>query len=405
MPIVKLSHNFIAHNLQCPEGKNRIEWCDSETRGLLIDVRATNQGVGTYFVRYKNHASRTSYVKLGHTSDISLAEARKQAKTLKAEIALGSDPSAEKKARKAIPTFSEFFEDHYLPYVKPRKRSWKRDEELYRLRIKKVFGHLRLNQISRQQVQLFHTDLRDEGLAPATCDHHIKLMKHVLNLAIDWEMLTEKNPVARVPLFAVDNKVERYLDEAELERLLDVLHTDQNRSVCLIAMFLMATGCRLNEALQATWGQIDKQNRVWRIPASNSKSKRVRSAPLNDSAMDILSQLNTEGSFEYLFVNLKTKRPYSTIMKVWTRLRNKAGLTLRLHDLRHFHASSLVCSGVPIYEVKSILGHANIVTTERYCHLNNKVLERASKSIDVILKSASKISSEVQPPATPETGS
>lgn len=402
---IKLTTSFIASSLSCPPEKHRIEYCDTDVPGLLIEVRATNQGSGTYYLRYKNNAAKTCYQKLGRTTDVSLADARKQAKAIKAQIALGSDPAAEKKARKAVPTFSEFFEDHYLPYVKPRKRSWKRDEQLYRPRIKKVFGHLRLNQISRQQVQTFHTDLLAEGLAPATCDHHIKLMKHAMNLAIDWELLTEKNPVARVPLFAVDNKVERYLDEAELERLLAVLRTDENRAVCLIAMFLMATGCRLNEALQAKWDQIDKQNRVWRIPASNSKSKRVRSAPLNDSAMEILSQLNTEGGFEYLFVNLRTKRPYTTIMKVWARLRNKAGLTLRLHDLRHFHASSLVCSGVPIYEVKSILGHANIVTTERYCHLNNKVLARASKSIDVILKSASKISSEVQQAAAPETGS
>jgi len=46
-----------------------------------------------------------------------------------------------------------------LPYVKSRKRSWLRDEELYRLGIKKVFGGKRLNQIIRQQLQTFHTAL------------------------------------------------------------------------------------------------------------------------------------------------------------------------------------------------------------------------------------------------------
>jgi len=118
-----------------------------------------------------------------------------------------------------------------------------------------------------------------------------------------------------------------------------VLRTDENRPVCLIAMFLLSTGARLNEALQATWSQIDKENRVWRIPASNSKSKRVRSEPLNDSALDILNQLDTTGIFDHLFINRQTEEPYTTIHKVWGRLRKLAGLPkIRIHDLRHQYA-------------------------------------------------------------------
>lgn len=36
-----------------------------------------------------------------------------------------------------------------------------------------------------------------------------------------------------------------------------------------------------NEALRATWAQIDRDNRVWRIPTSNQKSKKAWSVPLN----------------------------------------------------------------------------------------------------------------------------
>ena len=69
-------------------------------------------------------------------------------------------------------------------------------------------GHKWLNQIARQQIQSFHTALMAEALAAATCNHHIKLIiKHSLNLAIDWEML-DINPAARVPLFPEDKKVE-----------------------------------------------------------------------------------------------------------------------------------------------------------------------------------------------------
>ena len=55
----------------------------------------------------------------------------------------------------------------------------------------------RLNQITRQQIQSFHTDFKGQGLSASTCNHYIKLIKHSLNLAIDWDML-ETNPAVRI---------------------------------------------------------------------------------------------------------------------------------------------------------------------------------------------------------------
>jgi len=52
-----------------------------------------------------------------------LDEARSRAKTLKAQITLGSDPRGEAAARKAVLTFDEFFQDHYMPHAKVHKRS------------------------------------------------------------------------------------------------------------------------------------------------------------------------------------------------------------------------------------------------------------------------------------------
>jgi integrase len=77
----------------------------------------------------------------------------------------------------------------------------------------------------------------------------------------------------------------------------------------------------------------------------NSKSKRIRSVPLNDTAIGILSRLDTVGADGYLFINTQTGKPYTTIMKVWSRLRSKAGLPqLRIHDLR---AGSRTVIGTP----------------------------------------------------------
>lgn len=47
---------------------------------------------------------------------------------------------------------------------------------------------------------------------------------------------------------------------------------------------------------------------------------------------------------------------------------------MRIHDLRHTYASTLVNNGVPLYDVQKLLGHAHIRTTERYAHLKQERL-------------------------------
>jgi len=389
--IIKMTQQLIDNSLQTYAKSRRVELVSDERSGLYVEVRSSSNGQGTYYFRYKDQGGKSCHQKIGRTVDISLADARRKVKELRAEIALGADPRAEDKARKAVITFDTLFNDHYLPYVKQRKRSWDRDEELYRLRIKDVFGAKRLNQVTRLQIQTFHSSLLESKLAAASCNHHIKLIRHMLNLAVEWEML-DKNPASRIHMFAEDNKVERYMNDQQLANLLEVLRTDLSRSVCLIAMFLLATGCRLNEALSACWSQVDKDKRVWRIPASNSKSKRMRPVPLNDTALDVLNQLNTEGVYEHLFINKKTKKPYVNIAKVWEKLRSKAGLPhLRLHDLRHQAASNLINSGSSLYVVQQILGHSDPSVTQRYSHLSMKTLNEASDNASAIIKKATKV--------------
>ncbi len=388
MPIIKLTQPFINNELHCPEGKARIEYCDSELPGLYVEVRKSSPGQGTYYLRYKDSKGKTCHQKISKTNEMTLVEARKAVKTLKSEINLGADPRGEEKAKRAVLNYSDFFEQHYMPYVKVRKRSWKTDLGFHRLRLKAEFGDLRLNQITRQHIQTFHTRMSDEGLAAATSNHYLKLLKHSLNLAIDWDML-DINPASRIPLFFEDNQVENLLSDEQLERLMMVLKTDENRNVCLIAIFLLSTGVRLNEALQAKWSQVDQKNRVWRIPASNSKSKRTRAVPLNDSALDVLNQLTTRDRYENLFVNFQTQLPYTTISKVWGRLRTKAGLPhLRIHDLRHQFASFLVNSGQTLFMVQQILGHSSPAVTQRYSHLSTKSLQEAANTASIMINGA-----------------
>lgn len=387
MPIVKLTQEFINNSLTCPAGKKRYEFCDFQQRGFIVIISPLSKG-GTYFVRYKNNFGKTSYIKIACTKDMSLTDARKKAKLLKLEIANGADPANEKRVQKAVLTLSEFYEQHYKFYAAVHKRSAHSDHQLYTCRLESRFGHLRLNQITKTMIIGFHSELRESGLAGATCDNYVKFMRHAFNLAIEWDMLKE-NPASGVKLFNLDNKVEHYLDANELERLMYALQNGANRPVCLIIMLALSTGARQNEILSATWSQINRGTRTWKIPALNSKSKKARSVPLNDSALDIINQLDTEGEFEYLFVNRLTGKPYKSIFKAFNKIRIQAGLPhFRAHDCRHAFASFLVNSGRTLYEVQKCLGHSTSKVTERYSHLSSATLQEAANTASVIINAA-----------------
>jgi site-specific recombinase XerD len=324
-------------------------------------------------------------MKLGRTTDIDLDEARKRAKTLKAEIILGKDPRADEKAKKAVPTFDEFFREHYLPHAKVHNRGWKKKSQMYDLRLKGAFGNKRLDQIKRHEVSSWHISLREDGLSPAYSDRFLALLRHALNMAVEWEML-EKSPARSIKFFNIDNRIQRFLDDDELKRFLSVLATDKNRTVCLIVLFLLSTGARLNEALKAKWKDLDTAARMLRIPASNSKSKKVRSVRLNDSALEVVAQLNTEDTFDYLFINRKTGKPYTTIHKTFKRLTAESDLKQwSPHMCRHQYASFLINSGRSLYEVQMALNHSSPVLTQRYAHLSTKSLQEAADSASTII--------------------
>lgn len=317
MSVVKLTQEGIS-KLRCPEGKRSIQVCDSQHRGLLLEIRRTSANRPTWYVRYKDPSKRTRYVNLGHFPSVSLSQARQLAQITQAEIRLGKDPRAEEDAKKAVPTFSTFFEEEYLPFAKTRKRAWAKDEEYYRLRIKSVLGNVKLDCISRKQIQDLHTSIRTSGLASSTADHYLKLIKRVLGLAHSWGVTTE-NISKGLPLYMEDNTVENYLNDDELKRLMSVLQTDRNRTICLIVILLLCTGVRKNEALLAEKKYISMDTRVWRIPASSAKAKKMRLLPLSDAAMDVLRQAyadsDSDNDSEYVFINKRTGKPYTTIPK------------------------------------------------------------------------------------------
>ena len=152
-----------------------------------------------------------------------------------------------------------------------------------------------------------------------------------------------------------------------------------------IIPFLLLTGARKGEALNAEWSHVDMDKRTWVVPIS--KNGRPRFITLSNGALKLLIEVRAFireklGNNPYIFPNISTGKPYKQIFYPWDLARRRAGLTdVRIHDLRHSFASILVNQGMTIYDVKELLGHSNITTTQRYAHLSkDRLLEAASKA-------------------------
>lgn len=387
---VKLTQKYIDNPPPVPAGKAKVEHCDSALPGLLFEQRLANSEWGSYRLRYKSNG-RTAYITLGKSCEISLVLAREQAKNMKAQIQLGADPQAEARARKAVLTWDQYMETIYIPHVKAHLRSWKNLVSLNDKYLSPAIGHLALDRISLQAAQTLHRDMVEvHQLSPASADHLAKLLRQTLRYAVRLELIAS-SPVSKIRLLNVDNREERLMSKKELSRLISALNKEENKTFSLVVKFLLFTGARVSEALNARWTDIDRDQKTWKILAMNSKSKTRRAIALSDSAIAVLDQLKTEGKSEWLFTSTRGGGRLTTISKRWGKFRSRKDVDLpstRLHDLRHMHASMLINSGHSLYVVQQALGHSDPKVTARYSHLSTATLQAAANSVGAYVENA-----------------
>jgi integrase len=102
--------------------------------------------------------------------------------------------------------------------------------------------------------------------------------------------------------------------------------------------------------------------------------------PLSHKALNLLQEMKNDARTNYLFPGKVPGQPLQEIKKGWDTIRKKAGLPdVRLHDLRHTHASHLVSSGLSLSIVGKLLGHTQASTTQRYAHLADEPLRQAAE--------------------------
>ena len=220
----------------------------------------------------------------------------------------------------------------------------------------------------------------------STCNRLLARLKASLAYAQELDLIkAEQNPARGFKQFREPPHRDRFLSRDEAQRLILEVSASGSPMLKFIIPFLLVTGARKSEAIHAEWDHIDLTARTWMVPIS--KNGRPRFIPLTDGALAILEKtrrftLDKLGPSRFIFPNITTGKPYTQIFYPWDVARRKAGLAdVRIHDLRHSFASALVNEGMTLYDVKELLGHANIATTQRYAHLSqDRLMEAASKA-------------------------
>jgi integrase len=384
MPIAHLNVKFVVE-AACPLGRSKIEYVDRQQEGFFIEV--LRSGTKSYYQRYLDSHGRKRQIKIGRVGVVPLPDARKRALQIKADVSLGRDPKRARLDLRAIPTLKEFALERYLPHIQQTKRSWQADEGIIRCHLLPHLGRFYLDEITDQMVLKMMTKMRAAGYANGTCNRPAIFLKIMLNLARQWGILPDGRGLTKKFQLFDEVKRQRFLSASEMRALMTALQVDENQQAAKAIELLLLTGARRNEVTQARWEHVNLEQNTMLVPLS--KSGRPRTISLSAAAVSLIAGLPSFGRSEWLFPSARTGRPCSALYYPWERVRKRAGLdAVRLHDLRHSYASNLVNGGVSLYVVQQLLGHTNPQTTQRYAHLEQETLAKASEVAAAAVKRA-----------------
>lgn len=372
MPKVKLDAQF-ALTAHCPRDKKKVDYWDTgqTCSGLVLEVRSS--GGRTWYLRYQDQYGKQRQHKIGRYEDVGWDQVRKTAKRLRSEVVLGGDPAAKKADIKAIPTYIELADKH-LADAETYQKSYATTEMYMRVHIIPRWAKMRLSDITQPDVAKWLAEKRASGLAPATVEKIRVIFGRSFELALRWDMPgVTRNPIRGIKRPPINNARERFLTAEEAKRLQAAVANSRNKQLKYIVGLLLLTGARVSELLNAEWRHVDLERRAWLIPTS--KTGKARHVPLSQAAIDVIEQLPRFERVPYLLPNPVSGKPYTDIKHPWDTARREAGLDdLRIHDLRHSAASFMINSGVDLFAVGRILGHASYQSTQRYSHLANDTL-------------------------------
>src|SRR5213080_4906941 len=225
------------------------------------------------------------------------------------------------------------------------------------------FGNRPLGQITRTEIEAWRRE-RMSRCRPATINRDLSRLRHMLNLAVEWELL-EESPMQGIKFLRENNARTRYLSLEECQRLIASCMASHIRAMVSVALH---SGMRLGEILNLRWYDLDFASGF--ILVRDSKNGESRHVLMDATLFALFRAYPHRPSTDLVF----SSSCGGHIVDVRTGFQNackRAGLAdLHFHDLRHTFASQFVMAGGDLYILKEILGHKAINMTQRYAHLS-----------------------------------
>ena len=284
-------------------------------------------------------------------------------------------------------------------------------ERLLTVHILPLFGVYKLDKLTTPLIQSIINQLaektnRGESGAYLHYDKIHALNKRILQYGVIMQAIPF-NPAREVMLPRNTQKANRHkfkhFDNQELKTFLcylDRLDNSKYRHFYEVTLykFLLATGCRINEALALSWSDIDLDNAVVHVTKTLNYKQEVNSPKSKSSYRDIdidrqtvamLRQYKRRQAQEawqlgrsetVVFSDFIHEYPNNRTLQTRLRTHFKRSQVnnIGFHGFRHTHASLLLNSGIPYKELQHRLGHSQIsMTMDIYSHLSKENAKKA----------------------------
>jgi integrase len=212
--------------------------------------------------------------------------------------------------------------------------------------------------------------------APQTLKNTLALMRRLINFGMKRRYCRDLSFHLEMP--KVNNLKTEDLSPEQLAALLAAINEDHDIQAGNLMKLALCTGLRKGEMFKLKWEDIDLERGF--IHLRDPKSGRDQTIPLNQAARELLAN-HPRGDSAFVFPGRGGKQR-TEIRRPIDRIRKAAELPKDfrpLHGLRHTYASMLASSGqVDLYTLGKLLTHKSAAMTQRYAHLRDDTLRRAS---------------------------
>ena len=373
-----------------PARGKRLTIYDTEVQRLAL--RMTHLGARPFYV-VKRSGTSVSWLKIGSFPEVTVEQARASAQKILGEFAQGQNPAAVKRAFKAEPTVTEFFEEYGRRHGL-KKLSWKEDKQRFRDYLQPALGSRKLSEIKRDKVSLVLSAAENAGKAPATVRQIRALASIIFNKAIEWGYL-ETNPVTGLKVNGAVVQRDRFLDADELPRFFSALEEEPSLVMRHFILMALLTGARRENVQAMHWREIDLKSATWKI--KRTKNGQPQDVILTPTAIDILMLRKDVTNDGFVFPSLSESGHITDPKKALTRVLERAGIPygrkaengVTLHDLRRTLGSWQAATGASLTIIGKSLNHKSISATQIYARLGDDPVRRSvNAATDAILEAA-----------------